>query len=403
MNNLLMRQCADVPMGGLGQYADVATGGFGPRVGGSVCGACCGMTLVLGSMAMIVWNEGHAVAVAQELDVLSREVVSVGSRAEEANMHAGLPVHLTGDLHGGRISDNVGPFTLTVSAVILHRSAAMYQWAEHVHTRTEKNGGITNTYKDYTYTKQWAFDLKNSQNFRTPGHDNPAEKIGEARLSADPVTIGGAVRPSADILRKVSLRPLPLDNSLLKGSASVVFDHVALAGQTAEAPEIGDQKVYYEHCPNGHTVSVIGRMKADGEITGSTASAVLPLVADGRHGAEEMIRVAVELNTLQLYFFRALAFFLIFAGMSLCMEPLNACADFIPVVGSLTRCVTGVAAFLLAVVVTLVTVAFAWLYARPLTTFTLLATAAGVVAAARFMDPNKGKKFKKSPYTVPDV
>ncbi|KAJ9463591.1 hypothetical protein DIPPA_06294 [Diplonema papillatum] len=87
MNNLLMRQCADVPMGGLGQYADVATGGFGPRVGGSVCGACCGMTLVLGSMAMIVWNEGHAVAVAQELDVLSREVVSVGSRAEEASVH----------------------------------------------------------------------------------------------------------------------------------------------------------------------------------------------------------------------------------------------------------------------------------------------------------------------------
>ncbi|KAJ9463589.1 hypothetical protein DIPPA_06292 [Diplonema papillatum] len=50
--------------------------------------------------------------------------------------------------------------------------------------------------------------------------------------------------------------------------------------------------------------------------------------------------------------------------MSLCVERLNACADFIPVVGSFTRCVTGVAAFLLAVVVTLVTVAFAWLYAR---------------------------------------
>jgi hypothetical protein len=68
-------------------------------------------------------------------------------------------------------------------------------------------------------------------------------------------------------------------------------------------------------------------------------------------------------------------------GLNMVFRPLAVIADVLPILGSITRAGTGAIAFLLAAVLSTVTIAVAWMVYRPLLGGALLAVAVGAAAA----------------------
>ena len=77
------------------------------------------------------------------------------------------------------------------------------------------------------------------------------------------------------------------------------------------------------------------------------------------------------------------------------MGVLSAFADSIPLVGSMTRSIVGFVAFLLAIVLTTLTIAFAWVAVRPLLAIPLIVVGIG----AAFMAWRSSRK--KQPVAEP--
>jgi hypothetical protein len=64
-------------------------------------------------------------------------------------------------------------------------------------------------------------------------------------------------------------------------------------------------------------------------------------------------------------------------GLKMVFEPLGVLADVLPFLGSIMRVGTGFVAGVLAFVLTLITIAIAWLFYRPVLGVTLLVVAGG--------------------------
>jgi hypothetical protein len=79
-----------------------------------------------------------------------------------------------------------------------------------------------------------------------------------------------------------------------------------------------------------------------------------------------MITDQQKAEALMTWILRAVGFFVVFIGFALFFGPIAILASFLPFLGALVRGATTFFAFVLAVPVTLVTIAIAWLVFRPL-------------------------------------
>ena len=111
-------------------YVEVTHQSFGQRMGSSLCGIVVGWLFLLAAPAVLWLNEQNAVATAHELDFLSNNVVPLGHRPTKAAAinFAGRPVHFTEDVRGAQLTDDAGPYSLSVKAAKLSRTVDMYQW-----------------------------------------------------------------------------------------------------------------------------------------------------------------------------------------------------------------------------------------------------------------------------------
>jgi hypothetical protein len=87
-------------------------------------------------------------------------------------------------------------------------------------------------------------------------------------------------------------------------------------------------------------------------------------------------------------------FFMAFLGFTMIMGVLSAFTNAIPLVGSMTRMIVGFVSFLLAIVLTTLTIAFAWIALRPLFAIPLIVV--GVAAAVMAW-----RSSRKKPVSAP--
>lgn len=161
-------------------------------------------------------------------------------------------------------------------------------------------------------------------------------------------------------------------------------------GQNPASPSIGDVRVSYSYVPNGPVSVVAGQL--DGKlVTQQLDHGTLLLLADGTVSVDKMFADAQKSNTILAWLLRGLGFILVMAGLNMIFKPLSVIADIIPILGSLVGGATGIVAFLLAAVISLVTIGISWLYFRPMIGIPLL-----VVAVALFLFSFKFGKKKES-------
>lgn len=391
---------------------EVQTESYFSRLGNSFKGIGGGLLLFLIAFPLLFWNEGRAVKRAKALETGAGAVVSVqADKVDPAN--EGKLVHVTAKADTKDVlTDPL--FKISSTAIRLERRVEMYQWKQNESSKTEKQlGGGTKKTTVYTYEKVWSDKPVNSAYFKEAGHENPGFPFESEKLRANHVTLGGFLLNDSLVDRLGDSRklPVPADYKLpatLSGKSDAAYVHVSRkssapsqvsqeqpadnAGDAAlTEPAIGDLRIsWYAVVP--HEVSIVARQ------TGKTFSAYpvgsesILLIADSVQSAEAMFQSAQSANSAMTWFLRIAGLVMMYVGLSCVLRPLSVLMDVIPFLGDLIGAGISLISFLIALPCTLVTIAVAWIYYRPLLGIGLLVVAAALIV---FLFRKKAESHKR--------
>ena len=391
---------------------EVQTESYFSRLGNSFKGIGGGLLLFLIAFPLLFWNEGRAVKRAKALETGAGAVVSVqADKVDPAN--EGKLVHVTAKADTKDVlTDPL--FKISSTAIRLERRVEMYQWKQNESSKTEKQlGGGTKKTTVYTYEKVWSDKPVNSAYFKEAGHENTGFPFESEKLRANHVTLGDFLLNDSLVDRLGDSRklPVPADYKLpatLSGKSDAAYVHVSRkssapsqvsqeqpadnAGDAAlTEPAIGDLRIsWYAVVP--HEVSIVARQ------TGKTFSAYpvgsesILLIADSVQSAEAMFQSAQSANSAMTWFLRIAGLVMMYVGLSCVLRPLSVLMDVIPFLGDLIGAGISLISFLIALPCTLVTIAVAWIYYRPLLGIGLLVVAAALIV---FLFRKKAESHKR--------
>ncbi len=160
-------------------------------------------------------------------------------------------------------------------------------------------------------------------------------------------------------------------------------------GDDPADPKVGDVKVTFSRVPPAE-VSVIAQQVGDSFQPYQTeAGDKLEMLTPGQVGAQLMFEQAEEANVMMTWILRLVGFVLMLIGLSLIFRPFAVVADVVPLVGDVLRMGFGVVSFAIALPLTLLTIAVAWLFYRPVLGVALLVVAVGVIVGIKTLASRK--------------
>ena len=369
---------------------ETTTQSWTSRMGDAAKGVIVGLVIFLIGFPVLFWNEGNSVKTAKALDEGESVCVPVESIAKIDPEMEGQLVHMTGraDTKDVLADDEFG---ISATAIALKRTTEMYQWVEHSKTTEKKNlgGSVTKT-TTYTYSKEWVGE---AISFHEPGHDNPGGiefpsqetraanvTFGAFRLSERQIERIGRFQsyafPSGYVCRvaraKVQGPTIFIPNAETRENEKNVRDVMA-------QPRVGDMRVNFT-VVLPHDISIVAKQRGD-TFVGYLAKSKkkVDLLNDGVRDMAEMFESARSANTVMTWLVRIGGFLLMFIGLGMVLKPISVLADVLPILGDIVEIGTGIVAFAFALVCSLVTIAVAWIFYRPLLAVVLLAIAGGIV------------------------
>jgi hypothetical protein len=352
------------------------------RIGNSFMGMLFGFVLLVGSVVLLFWNEGRAVATAKSLREGAATVIDTRSESINSANESKL-VHLTGNTAvTEKLEDPL--FHISESALRLRRNIEVYQWKEKKESKSrDKIGGGKETVTTYSYEKVWSPDLIKSSSFKNPeDHQNPpALEVPKKEFVAKNVTLG-QFKLSPAIISKIpgdevleaTEQQLTEVSERIQSKLKVNGDRFYLGGDPAN-PEIGDEKISITVLRPG-TVSIVAKQTGQTfEPFVTSNGREIELVESGSVSAAQMFARAQAANRTLTWILRAVGFGAMFIGLLLVLGPISALAHIIPFLGSLVQLGFAIVAFFLSAIVSLLVIATAWLTYRPLLGVALIITA----------------------------
>lgn len=365
-------------------YTEVTSRNWFSRIGDSIKGILFGIVIIPVAIILLWWNEGRAVTTANSLKEGAAAVLSVSAEKVDPANEKKL-VHVTGEAKAAEpVSDT--SFGISVPALRLERTEEVYQWVEDSKSETkQKVGGGEETTTTYTYEKKWVDNPVDSSEFKKPAdHANKGDLIaGNERFNAGSVTLGAFKLPDSFVSQMGSPVTHPVAEADLANLAPDLKESARVQGgafyfgSKADAPEIGDRRVSFEIVKPG-TFSVVAAQIGDSfEPYQAKAGDSISLIESGAASAETMFQNAASANSLITWLLRFVGFVFMTFGFMAIMRPLSVLGSVIPFIGSIIGAGTGLISLVLAVTISLLVIALAWLVARPLLGIVLLALAIG--------------------------
>jgi len=370
------------------------TTGYGQRIGNAIGGILAGIIFVVVAFPLLFWNEGRSVKTYRSLKEGARIVVPVAADAV-SGANEGKLVHLSGQaITPDTLRDPV--FGVAANAIKLFRNVEMYQWQEQKSSKTvKKMGGSTETETTYSYSKSWSKNWIDSSQFQEKdGHQNPASMAVASEQFVSPNVAVGAFSLSGNLIGQIQgASPLPAGQGkkipALGGKQASLAGKGYYLGKNPDQPEVGDLRVDFS-AVQPKTVSVLAKQVGNslaGYLT--QAGGTIERLDEGVKSADDMFAASQKENTIITWLLRAAGCLMMYLGFALVFKPLSVLADVVPFIGSLVGMGTGLLAFSLAVPLSLLTIAVAWIAYRPVLGVLLLAAAGGVVFLAVKMKKSK--------------
>jgi hypothetical protein len=136
-------------------------------------------------------------------------------------------------------------------------------------------------------------------------------------------------------------------------------------GADPASPQVGDTRVTFQ-AAKPTQVSIIA--KQVGNTFGpyiTQAGGNIELIQEGVYTADAMIQQAQESNKMLTWILRLAGFILMLAGLNMILKPLSVLADVLPILSTIVGAGTGIISFLLAAILSLITIGIAWIAYRP--------------------------------------
>jgi len=395
-------------------FTETRTTGYGSRLGNSCMAIPMGIILFLVATALLWWNEGRAVHRAQDIKQVAKTAQSIGDISNANTSLDGQLIHTTGTASTEDIlSDDL--FGIKTNALAIVRSAEYYQWKENEkHETKDKLGGKQEEIITYTYERDWTADPINSSRFKDPDYQNVNNVIWEIedmRVIASNVSFGTYILPElfiSDIVSKQSDNVSPLmisaDNPALKQlnenvmkalgdnvrpeAAQVkdslayvhVFGNQVYIGFNPSNPSIGDIRLTFEQLAPSCNISLIA-VPTNGTFTTFQAKhdANEYELRVGTWTLDQMIKQANDENATLTWILRILGVIIVIAALKMIFGILVTILKLVPFLASIMNLGVSLVCGVLGFVWSLIVIAIAWIFYRPLLGIALLVIAAGLV------------------------
>ena len=300
----------------------------------SVMIALLGVIIVSGGFFVLVWGEAQV------------NIATTIKHAPHLNMEAvpsGIAVTYTGALS---FTDPASDPLLTGDYAYIRRHIQTCAWVETEKKKRSKN--------KLTYVKRWTADVPNSENFKTPGYDNPPPQLGSQLATARGLTVGefGLVEIN-QILAPFALVPR---KSEVKNArfADEQWAYMATDRQchSTGGAAVGDQRVRFDVLRAGDTVTVFGRLGQ------SMFAPYRGQILMARGQRDNLIKLVNQQRKSQIWVYRACGSVLLWIGLYLIINPMLLMVSWIPIFGLLIK---GAATTITMVIAVAVTAGFVFL------------------------------------------
>ena len=432
-------------------YQEVTTTGYGTRVGNSFKAIGSGILMFCIGTALLWWNEGRAVKTEKMLDEAGSAYVEMENPNKkdaslEGELICGTALATTED----SLSD--AQFGIGAKAISLRRSVEYYQWVEHSEEKKEdKLGGKEVTTTTYTYSKEWVSRPVESAQFKDPAYQNKnmvLTTIEDAEKYAENVT-WGAYKLNESLIHSISSREgmdlaiaedlmkqfdqnaktayerfygvkqqpaqQPAETAAVSDSVKAVNDSINKAIANAEnkkdleyihqannvlyfgrvpgSPEVGDVRVTFEKVvPAKVTVMAVVDGDTFKPFKAKNGKRFQTLVM-GKKSGDEIIDAEKEANNMWTWALRILGVLMVIGGLKGIFGFIETILKVVPFVAGIFGWGVGLVCSVVGIAWSLIVIAIAWLFYRPLLGISLLVLAGFLVWVFAFKGKDKLKEL----------
>ena len=402
-------------------YQVKTTTSYGQRVSNSFKGIFTGILLFIAGTILLFWNEGNFVKTQKAINEAQSVVVKVDNvDSQDPNLNGkliyGVSVVKTDDI----LQD--GLFDVSVNAVKLSRKVEYYQWKEKSETQTrDKIGGGEEKITTYTYSKDWVSSPIKSSEFQDPQYQSSntvLTNIENKDVVADNVTWGAYELPG--FLKSAVSGTTPaeiqlseptkaewqktLQQSTPNRNTTTEYLHVSgntvYIGANPSTPTVGDLRVTITYTPPGGDLSVIAQVQGN-TFTQYVAKngKQFSSVQNGTVSAEQMFESEHASNSMWTWILRILGVFMVIGGLKSMFGILPTLFKVLPFLSNIVGAGVGLVSSIFGFVWSLIIIAIAWLFYRPLIGIAIIAIA---VAGIWFLKKKaKEKKLQQLPVEQP--
>lgn len=258
--------------------------------------------------------------------------------------------------------------------------------------KRKKLGGGEEQTTEYSYSKVWSDKAIDSSAFRIPqDHFNPSMPVESETWQAEDVTLGdyqlnkGLIGQIHEFekhpVTTEDLKRLPVEQQ----SQMQVNNGQFYWGKSVSSPVVGDLRIQYESV-KPLTVSVIAKQIAKTfEAYPTEAGDDILMLSAGTLSAKNMFATAKETAAMMTWVWRLVGLICMFMGISLFLKPISVMGDVVPFIGSFLEMGIGLVAILIALPLSLMTIAVAWFAVRPVMSVVIVVLAIGAFVGIKVM------------------
>lgn len=423
-------------------YQEVKQTSYGTRMKNSFSGIATGFIMFIAATALLWWNEGRTVKTTKMLNEAQGNYVEMQDIKKVDPQFEGMLVFATGlATTQDSLTDPI--FGVRDLALRMQRSVEYYQWEEHAREeKRDKYGGGEETITTYTYKKAWVSKPQESASFHDPQYQNSnfvlmtaddadfssedvsfgAYKLNDKQVKSLPADQNVTLNVPATTIQQIdenvrlaynnatqrnngrynnsnheiedSLQEGPLKSDLVH-----ISDNSIYIGYTPNTPSIGDVRITFTKTAPTN-VSLLARV-AGNTFTNYTAKngKSFSSITPGIKTADEMFQTEHDTNNMWSWGLRLVGILLAIGGLKAIFGFLETILKVIPPLAGLLGLGVRLICSVVGFVWSLLIIALAWLFYRPLLGITLLVICVLII----FAFSKKGKKLIAQHITKKDL
>ena len=400
-------------------YTETTTTGYGTRVGNSFRSIGTGFMLFIVATALLWWNEGRAVKTDKMLNEAEGAYVEMENpNKKDASLDGELVCATALATTEDSLSDK--QYGIGAKAISLTRKVEYYQYVEEAKEKKEdKLGGKEVTTTTYTYSQEWTSQPVQSGKFHDPAYQDKnfvLTTIEPEEQWAETVCFGAYKLPESLFHRIGSAEPVELDaiDSMQivkwnKEMQQVVARQIGGKTDSLKLVHVNGNEIYYGYSsssPNVGDVRVTFEKVVPAKVTvmavvdGDTFKAYkakngkrFQTLVMGKKTAGEIFESEHAANNMWLWALRILGVILVIGGLKGIFGFLETILKVVPFIANIFGWGVGLVCTVVGVVWSLIIIALAWLFYRPLIGIALLAIAGFLIWIFAFKGKDKLKEL----------